>query len=208
MTVGHCSTTRRSSDAASTNKCSQLSTTTNRCSPCNPMIRASMGEWPGRGRSSSAATNACANPSGSRTGASSASHAPSAKRSSAAQPVSIASRVLPTPPGPTNVTNRAEPSAAASWTSSSSRPTKLDVSDGRRTTGPTTPPIPNESPSAHRPNTRSIPIPRNERRPNSTSTAPSRSSPRMSSAVAAETTTCPPAVTLITRAARFSVGPK
>ena len=67
---------------------------------------------------------------GSLTAASSMTHTPSGKLPAERAADSSASRVLPTPPTPVNVTNRCAFSAVSRSASSASRPTKLVV--GRR----------------------------------------------------------------------------
>ena len=60
---------------------------------------------------------------GSPTGASSTRHPPKLRPSAAARPTSRASRVLPTPPGPTSVTKRWSANSALRSRTSASRPT-------------------------------------------------------------------------------------
>ncbi len=57
------------------------------------------------------------------TGASSTRHAPNASPADAARATSNARRVLPTPPGPTKVTNRCSAASRVQLASSTSRPT-------------------------------------------------------------------------------------
>ena len=67
---------------------------------------------------------------GSVTGTRSTYHAPSAYRPATSVTTLSASRVLPTPPGPTAVTRRCVPSASASAARSAARPTKEVSGDG------------------------------------------------------------------------------
>ena len=97
--------------------CSQLSSTSS--SSCSPIISASRF---GSGRSRAEAI-AAGTPAGSPTGASSTRHPPERRPSATARPTSRASRVLPTPPGPTRVTKRWSANSVLRSRSSASRPT-------------------------------------------------------------------------------------
>src|SRR5207247_1589145 len=68
---------------------------------------------------------------GSRTSASSTSHAPAGKALARSVAARMARRVLPTPPGPTRLTIRTVASFLRSSASSRLRPTKLVASAGR-----------------------------------------------------------------------------
>ena len=70
-----------------------------------------------------AASNERATPSGPAVAYSSSIHAPSRQASSRRRATSVATRVLPTPPGPTSVTSRRVATRAAIAATSSSRPT-------------------------------------------------------------------------------------
>ncbi len=72
-------------------------------------------------RMPSASSTAYATSAGSVTGASGTNHAATSSRPAA----SVASRVLPTPPGPVSVTSRAARRFFSTRDTSSSRPTKL-----------------------------------------------------------------------------------
>ena len=61
---------------------------------------------------------------------------PSANRAATARATRLASRVLPTPPGPVTVTSRCRPSRSATSRTYSSRPTKLVSSAGKPCTPP------------------------------------------------------------------------
>src|SRR6202023_1595788 len=67
----------------------------------------------------------------SLTSASSTSQAPSGKPRPRSDAMRIASRVLPTPPGPTRLTSRAPDSLVLRSASSRRRPTKLVAAAGR-----------------------------------------------------------------------------
>ena len=71
---------------------------------------------------------------GSVTGTRSTYQAPSAYRPATSPTTLSASRVLPTPPGPTAVTSRCSPSAAASAARSAARPTNEVSGAGRNAT--------------------------------------------------------------------------
>jgi hypothetical protein len=100
------------SAAAPASRCSQLSSTSSSCLPRKSSTSASRVLWPGRAVTENTAATASSTPAGSRTGASSHSHAPSPNRGATRAAACSASRVLPTPPGPVSVTTRAWPSAA------------------------------------------------------------------------------------------------
>ena len=87
--------------------------------------------WPAGAVSENTAATAPSTPAGSRTGASSHSHAPSAYRPATCPAACTASRVLPTPPGPVSVTTRASPSVAPVCSSSRSRPMNELTCTGR-----------------------------------------------------------------------------
>ena len=74
---------------------------------------------------------ACPTSAGSLTSASSTTHAPPGNPRTRSVAARIASRVLPTPPGPTRLTSRAPASFDRTSASSRRRPTKLVASAGR-----------------------------------------------------------------------------
>ncbi len=127
--------TRRSGQAASSRctraavsaiRCSQLSTTTSSRRSRSAAASRSTGSCRVFGdgnspvsRSPSAARTACGTSDPSVSGARSTKHA------SSGAAASIATRVLPMPPGPVRVTSRAVPSSSRTRSSSSARPTKL-----------------------------------------------------------------------------------
>ena len=119
----------------------------------------------------------------------------------------IASRVLPDPPGPVNVTNRtpAEPTRAVSSATSPSRPTSGVAGRGRLVA------VPSDF-NGGKSRTNPSPASWNSRsgwarsfnwcNPRSTSCTPSSPARSTSRAVASDTTTCPPCAAAAIRAAR------
>ena len=87
----------------------------------------SVSDSPGRCGIASVVATRSAIPAASDSGPSSHSHAPSENRGNTSAAVCTASRVLPTPPTPVSVTIRTSPSAVATSSISSTRPTN-DVS--------------------------------------------------------------------------------
>ena len=119
------------SAAAPSIRCSQLSSTSSSCLPRKNSTSAWRVLCPARAVTENTAATASSTPAGSRTGASSHSHAPSPNRGATWAAACSASRVLPTPPGPVSVTTRAWPSAAAVCSSSRSRPMNELTGNGR-----------------------------------------------------------------------------
>src|SRR6516162_9361884 len=111
--------------AAASRTCSQLSITNNRTLPSWAAAIDSLTVLPGCWVMPSTAATASGTAAGSDTAASSKTQTPSGNSSTRRAATAAASRVLPTPPTPVNVTNRCALTAA--WTSSSShsRPIKL-----------------------------------------------------------------------------------
>ena len=126
-TPGHSRTIVPTSAATGRSRCSQLSSTTRRSLAARNCRSVSSMLEPGAARRRTSPATAPATASGSRTLASSQSHAPSRKRCAVALAISIASRVLPTPPTPVSVTSGVSSSRAGIARSSSSCPTN-DVS--------------------------------------------------------------------------------
>ena len=134
---------RRSSTsrAVASSRCSQLSTTSRYGPALSVATRSEKSSVPRRAsrvrsrtmasRRSRAARNAGRTPLSSRTGASSTSEAPPPWAACHARPTSVASRVLPAPPGPTTVASRLPVSTPRTRSVSASRPRKL-VSPARR----------------------------------------------------------------------------
>ena len=91
-----------------------------------------MVERPGWSGSPSARATVTGTSSGSVIGARSTYHTPSPNSPASWAATWIASRVLPTPPAPVNVTSRFSASSSRTWVSCASRPTKLVSCTGRR----------------------------------------------------------------------------
>ena len=197
------------SAAAAAARCSQLSSISSSAllvrknSTTLPAV-----DRPGRGRARSAAATAWAIASPSPAACSSHSHAPSPKDGSWSATACSASRVLPTPPGPVTVTNGDPCIAAASPASSPARPTNELSCTGRFPANASS--VRSGGNSPRRPGPVSWKIrtgrarSRNRCSPRSTSPHPSGRSSRTSSAVAPDTSTCPPCPAAINRAQRFS----
>ncbi len=116
------------SSATAASTCSQLSSTSNACCLARLASSDSVMDSPGACRTPSAAATAGITSAGSGTVASSTSHTPSANRPATRRATSLASLVLPTPPGPVTVTSRYSCTRSASFASSAARPTRLDRS--------------------------------------------------------------------------------
>ena len=117
-----------STTAQASTRCSQLSST--RTPVSDSASSASPVRGSGPGSTPMASATACATSSGFRNGASSATHTPSPRRA-AASATSVASRVLPTPPGPVTVISPSTSSHLRSPSSSSARPTNRVVGSAR-----------------------------------------------------------------------------
>ena len=130
-TSGAARRTSRTSWAAGSSRCSQLSmrSRSRRSRRCGSRI--SIGLAPAWSLRSSAASTALFTRAASLTSPSSTNHAPSAKLRANSVPTRMASRVLPTPPGPTRLTTRAVASFCLISPSSRRRPTKVVASAGR-----------------------------------------------------------------------------
>ena len=120
--------------AAASSTCSQLSNTSSRIRPSSAAATLSLTVLPGCWVMPSTAATASGTAAGSVTAASSKSQTPSGYSSASCVATSSASRVLPTPPTPVNVTSRCARSAASISRTSDSRPIKLVVA-GRRFPG-------------------------------------------------------------------------
>src|SRR6516165_983467 len=135
LTVADCARISSTRSAAASRTCSQLSNTNSRMRPSN----AAATDWPtllpGCWVMPSTAATASGTAAGSATAASSKNQTPSGNSSTRRAATSNASRVLPTPPTPVNVTNRRAFTTACTSSSSDSRPMKL-VGAGRRFPGP------------------------------------------------------------------------
>ncbi len=120
--------------AAASRTCSQLSNTSNRTRPSSAAATLSVTVFPGCCVMPNTAATASGTAAGSVTAANSKNQTPSGNSSHRRAATSVASRVLPTPPTPANVTNRWALSASRTWSTSDWRPTKL-VNGGRRFPG-------------------------------------------------------------------------
>ena len=121
--------------ATTSSRCSQLSSTSSDGPRARYSCSAASSDRPGPSLTpSSAATAWLTNPA--RTGTRSTNTAPDGYLSAAASAVLAASRVLPTPPGPTRVTIRLPARAASTAACSRSRPMKLVRAAGSPATSP------------------------------------------------------------------------
>jgi hypothetical protein len=126
---GQAARTWPASAAAASMTCSQLSRISTSSRSASASARRSSGSRPGPAarramtgsRTPSASSTADGTSAGSVTRASGTNHAAASSRPGA----SVASRVLPTPPGPVRVTRRAARRVFSTRAMSSSRPTKL-----------------------------------------------------------------------------------
>ena len=105
-TPGHSRSIRVTSRATAPSRCSQLSSTNRSCLLASISRSESSSDCPLLLVRRNAAATASTTPSGSRTGASSTSHAPSRYSGSTSAATCNAKRVLPTPPTPVIVTTR------------------------------------------------------------------------------------------------------
>ena len=103
---------------AASSTCSQLSTSSNNRRPATASATVSISSTSPWGVTPKAVAMAAGTDEGSPTGASSTSHTPSGNSSAISAPTSRASRVLPTPPTPLNVTSRFDRTRSATSTSS------------------------------------------------------------------------------------------
>ena len=121
-TPGHSRSMRVTSRATAPSTCSQLSSTNSNCFWDSISMRESSEYCPPGLVTRNTAATAAATPSGSRTGASSTSHAPSRYLGSTSAATCNAKRVLPTPPTPVTVTTRDVSRAFATRDTSFFRP--------------------------------------------------------------------------------------
>ena len=124
---------RSSSPGSPSSRCSQLSRTSSVFRGASQPSTVSSLDRPWRSPRPSAAAIAGPAMAGSVTGTRSTYHAPSAYRPATSVTTLSASRVLPTPPGPTAVTSRCAASAAASSARSATRPTNEVSGEGSGT---------------------------------------------------------------------------
>ena len=123
---------RSSRPGIPSSRCSQLSRTSSVSRGASQPSTVSSLDRPWRSPRPSAAAIARATMAGSVTGTRSTYQAPSAYRPATSVTTLSASRVLPTPPGPTAVTRRCAASAAASSARSATRPTNEVNGRGQR----------------------------------------------------------------------------
>ena len=112
-------------------RCSQLSSTSKSRRGASCIARAVAPGCPARSWRPSASATASGTSDWSASGARSTSQTPSGKPRSLPDAASMASRVLPHPPGPVSVTSRLRSSRRHTSVSSRSRPTKLVSLRGR-----------------------------------------------------------------------------
>ncbi len=129
--LGHARSRVSISSAHAATTCSQLSSTSSSVRVRRWSTRLPSSGRPGCSRRPSAAATSCGTNAGSTSGASSTSHTPCGYSSSSWPATLIASRVLPAPPEPVSVTNRAPRNSRLTSSSSCSRPTKLVSVTGR-----------------------------------------------------------------------------
>ena len=91
----------------------------------------SASDRPGCSRTPNTTATAVGTSPGSSTWANPTSHTPSSNRDTRARATSIATRVLPEPPGPITVTNRCRASMASTRANSDARPIKLVKPTGK-----------------------------------------------------------------------------
>lgn len=124
VTVGQPVTTASTKRVTGASTCSQLSRISRRCRPRNHSTIGSSMVWPEvRGTDSVDAT--VARTPAFPTGASGTIHAPPGKSSASDHAISVARRVLPTPPAPVRVISRRIASSAVRSCSSLTRPTSF-----------------------------------------------------------------------------------
>ena len=122
---------QRATDAAPLRTCSKLSRTRSSRRGARKASSVESSAAPSRAGSPSAPATALGTRAGSVIGASSAMKTPSGNASLIDAATSIASLVLPTPPGPSRVTNRRSSRRSPILASDSSRPTKASIRSGR-----------------------------------------------------------------------------
>jgi hypothetical protein len=130
-TPGAARSTSSTTRAAASSRCSQLSSTSSSCLSRRYDRSNATGSVAVWSRRPSAASTALGTSAGSRTSASSTSQVPAGKPRPRSVAIRTASRVLPTPPGPTRLTRRPAVSFLLASASSRRRPRKLAASAGR-----------------------------------------------------------------------------
>ena len=121
---------RSTNGATPPSRCSQLSSTTSASAVANLATTVSVGDRPGCSPNPKALATAAPTMAASVTGTRSTYQAPSTYWSARSDTTARASRVLPTPPGPTAVTSRCRASSPASAARSAARPTNDVSGDG------------------------------------------------------------------------------
>ena len=131
VTVGHPATTAPTNSTTGASTCSQLSIINNRRRPRNQSTIEATMVMPGWGWIDNVDATEATTPAGSPAAAKSISHTPPTNSSTINQAISMANRVLPTPPGPVNVTNRRFARPSTPCCSSATRPTNSVAGRGR-----------------------------------------------------------------------------
>ena len=127
---GQAARIRSANSAASSITCSQLSrTSSHRPVPSRAATASASGWCEPSVTPSAVATARATNPS--RTGTRSTNAPPDGNSATASSAITAASRVLPTPPGPSSVTSRASSIAASTAARSAARPTNVVPDAGR-----------------------------------------------------------------------------
>jgi hypothetical protein len=129
-TPGQCPSSRSTNTATASDTCSQLSSTSNASCSARCASTASSIVRPRGSSTPRAAATAAGTSDESLSGTRSTNHTPSARERDRSAATWAASRVLPTPPGPTAVTKRCSATAAASSATSTARPTNEVRSSG------------------------------------------------------------------------------
>ena len=130
-TRGHCPASMTATPAADARTCSQLSSTISNSRPASARTTPATGSAASRSGTPSASATDAGTSAGSVREASSTSRAPSSKLPAASAAARSASRVLPHPPGPVNVTTRAARRPSRTAAISGPRPTSELISAGK-----------------------------------------------------------------------------
>ena len=132
---GQAASSRSRKGATPSRTCSQLSSTSSAWRSASAASTASSMLRPGCSPTPTAAATAAPTRPGSVIGTRSTNHTPSAKSPAASAATASASRVFPTPPGPTAVTCRCVLTASPSSARSRTRPTNVVSGAGRAGAG-------------------------------------------------------------------------
>ena len=127
---GHCPASMTTTRPADPRTCSQLSSTISSSRSASARTTPAIGSAASRSGTPSASATAAGTSAGSVREASSTSRAPSSKPPAASAAARRASRVLPHPPGPVNVTTRAARRPSRTAASCGPRPTSELISAG------------------------------------------------------------------------------